>query len=70
MEIRAEQLQIGYGDYIAVQDMDIQVDGGINAETISVAAKAGANVFVSGNALFSAEDMRARIAEFKSLAAV
>lgn len=52
------------------KDMDIQVDGGINAETISVAAKAGANVFVSGNALFSAEDMRARIAEFKSLAAV
>lgn len=52
------------------KDMDIQVDGGINAETIAVAAKAGANVFVSGNALFSAEDMRARIAEFKSLAAV
>ena len=52
------------------KNMDIQVDGGINAETISVAAKAGANVFVSGNALFSAEDMRARIAEFKSLAAV
>ena len=28
MEIRAEQLQIGYGDYIAVRDMDIQVKKG------------------------------------------
>lgn len=31
---------------------DIQVDGGINEETVSVAAKAGANVFVAGSAVF------------------
>ncbi len=52
-----------------IRSLDVQVDGGINAETISVAAKAGANVFVSGNALFSSNDMGAAIAHFKALAA-
>lgn len=33
--------------------IDIQVDGGINENTISVAKKAGANVFVAGSAVFS-----------------
>lgn len=37
-------------------DFQIQVDGGINEENISEAAKAGANVFVSGNTIFSAKD--------------
>ena len=32
--------------------IDIQVDGGINEETVSVASKAGANVFVAGSAVF------------------
>jgi ribulose-phosphate 3-epimerase len=34
----------------------IQVDGGINAETAKVAAEAGADVFVAGNAIFRADD--------------
>ena len=50
-------------------DVSIQVDGGISESTISVAAKSGADIFVSGNALFKAEDMSAQIAKFKSLAA-
>ena len=33
---------------------EIEVDGGINAQTIATAAKAGANVFVAGNAVFLA----------------
>ena len=33
---------------------EIEVDGGINASTIATAAKAGANVFVAGNAVFLA----------------
>lgn len=37
-------------------DLQIQVDGGINEENIGEAAKAGANVFVSGNTIFSAKD--------------
>lgn len=35
--------------------IDIQVDGGINEKTVSVAAKAGANVFVAGSAVFSGD---------------
>ncbi len=37
-------------------DIDIEVDGGINLETAQVAAKAGANVLVAGNAVFSQVD--------------
>ena len=51
-------------------DIDIQVDGGINAETIVTAAKAGANVFVAGNAIFSSDDARKTISEFKLRAQV
>ena len=35
--------------------IDIQVDGGINENTISVASEAGANVFVAGSAVFSGD---------------
>lgn len=52
-----------------LSDMDIQVDGGISAQTIGEAAAAGANVFVSGSALFSSKDMAAEICRFKTLAA-
>lgn len=51
-------------------DVDIQVDGGINKDTISIAAKAGANVFVSGNAIFSSDDAEKTIADFKAKASV
>jgi ribulose-phosphate 3-epimerase len=34
------------------QDVLIQVDGGMNAETLPAAFRAGANVFVAGNAVF------------------
>lgn len=50
--------------------VDIQVDGGINKDTISIAAKAGANVFVSGNAIFSSDDAEKTIADFKARASV
>ena len=50
-------------------DVDIEVDGGINKETIAVAAEAGANVFVSGSALFSSEDRKATVESFKTIAA-
>ena len=36
------------------KDIDIQVDGGINENNIVEAARAGANVFVSGNTIFKA----------------
>lgn len=43
-------------------DIDIEVDGGINAETIKIAAKAGANVFVAGSAVFKSENPSETIA--------
>lgn len=47
--------------------IDLEVDGGINAETAPLAVKAGATVLVAGNYVFSAEDMAAKITEIKSL---
>ncbi len=48
-------------------DILLEVDGGINAETAPLAVKAGADVLVAGNYLFSAEDMGARVKEIKNL---
>lgn len=48
-------------------DIELEVDGGINAETAPQAIKAGATVLVAGNYIFSAEDMKAKVAEIKSL---
>ena len=34
-------------------DIDIEVDGGINYDTVKIAGQAGANVFVAGSAVFN-----------------
>ena len=36
--------------------LNIEVDGGINLETASLTAKAGANFFVAGNAILGAKN--------------
>lgn len=46
--------------------VDIQVDGGINKETIGAAAKAGANSFVSGTGVFGTGDVAKAIRELRS----
>lgn len=46
-------------------DIDIEVDGGINADTVKIAAKAGANVFVAGLAVFKSENPAETIALLK-----
>ncbi len=51
-------------------DMHIQVDGGIDTVTIGEAARAGADVFVSGSAIFRAPDAAAIIKELKEKATV
>ncbi len=43
-------------------EVDIEVDGGINAENIGQVARAGANVFVAGNAIFGSQDYAETIA--------
>jgi ribulose-phosphate 3-epimerase len=45
--------------------VDIEVDGGINAETARKVVAAGANVLVAGNAVFKAKDYRAAIAALR-----
>lgn len=42
-------------------ELDIQVDGGINADTVKIAGRAGANVFVAGSAVFKSDDPAATI---------
>ena len=42
-------------------DADIMVDGGVNAETAVLAAKAGANQFVAGSYLFKQSDMKSAV---------
>ena len=49
-------------------DCEIEVDGGINENTIAIAAKAGADVFVSGSALFSSPDRKGTMEKFKAIA--
>jgi ribulose-phosphate 3-epimerase len=39
------------------KSLDIQVDGGINEETIKIADNAGANIFVLGTAFFKSENL-------------
>lgn len=50
--------------------MDIMVDGGVNASTAVVAAKAGANQFVAGSHLFGKADMKAAVADMRTSLAV
>lgn len=46
-------------------DIDIEIDGGINLDTAPLAVKAGANVLVAGNVIFSAEDKAQRLKELR-----
>ena len=49
-------------------DASLEVDGGINRETIAAVRRAGADVFVAGNAVFSAKDAAAEIGALRQLA--
>ena len=44
----------------------IEVDGGINAETVKSVVAAGARMFVAGNAVFGAPDPIAALAEIRA----
>ncbi|MGO3410775.1 MAG: ribulose-phosphate 3-epimerase [Leuconostoc falkenbergense] len=48
-------------------DFDIEIDGGVNNETISAAYEAGANVFVAGSYVYDKVDPAAKIAILKEL---
>ena len=44
-------------DKRGLKDMDIEVDGGIDRNTVSQAVGAGANVLVAGSAVYGASDI-------------
>lgn len=46
----------------------LEIDGGINAETVGEAAEAGANVFVAGSAIFDALDPARALEDLKKAA--
>ena len=50
-------------------DVWLQVDGGVNLETIERAADAGADVFVAGSAVYGADDAAGAISELREAAA-
>lgn len=46
-------------------DTDIEVDGGLNADTVHKAAAAGANVIVAGTSIFGSTDPAETISSFR-----
>lgn len=47
-------------------EIDLVVDGGVAPDTIEVAARSGANVFVMGSAFFGAEDRARRVRDLRA----
>jgi ribulose-phosphate 3-epimerase len=47
------------------KDIRLEVDGGINLQNIGKAAKAGADTFVSGSAIFNSKDYKETIASMR-----
>jgi ribulose-phosphate 3-epimerase len=45
----------------------IQVDGGIDTDTLKICKEAGANCFVAGSAIFKADDMKTKISELQNI---
>jgi ribulose-phosphate 3-epimerase len=52
------------------KDIWLEVDGGVKADNIAEIARAGADTFVAGSAIFGAEDYAAAIREMRSRLAV
>jgi len=47
------------------RDIRLEIDGGVKADNIAAIAKAGADTFVAGSAIFGAKDYQATIAEMR-----
>ena len=54
---------------VGERDIWLQVDGGVDENTIGIAAEAGADTFVAGSAVFRGDDPAANIATLRELAA-
>lgn len=51
-------------------DIPVMIDGGVNASNIRMAAEAGADLMVAGNAVFGASDRAAAFAELNTLSEI
>ena len=49
------------------REVDLEVDGGINLDTLPEACRAGANVIVAGSAIYGSGDMKATISSFREI---
>merc|ERR1719163_1284883 len=50
----------------AFPDLNIQVDGGVDAGTVCLCGAAGANCFVAGSAVFKAKDPAAAVTDLRT----
>ncbi len=64
-KVRQARSLVGTGHLRVV----VQVDGGINADTIEQAAEAGADCFVAGSAVYSAENPALAVEQLRATAA-
>ena len=48
------------------KDLDIQVDGGLNEETVKIASENGANCIVAGSSIFGSADKKTTIHNMKT----
>jgi len=48
-------------------DFDIEIDGGIGLDNLALVLEKGVDIAVAGSAVFGAEDLTARVKEFKDL---
>jgi len=62
---RARQLLTAVGSHAV-----LEVDGGVSRSTIARCWRAGADTFVAGNAVFTAENPRAEIGMLRDLCSV
>ncbi len=49
-------------------DVGVEVDGGVNSNSVAEIAEAGANIFVAGSAVYNSDDYSATIADLKERA--
>jgi ribulose-phosphate 3-epimerase len=66
---KTRQLQVMLQE-AGLDEVDIEVDGGISPETVGQITAAGANVLVAGSAIFGSADRRAAMASIRSGSAV
>jgi ribulose-phosphate 3-epimerase len=48
-------------------DVEIEVDGGVNAETAPLCIEAGANVLVAGSAIYGKKDLKDAISAIRGV---